>query len=559
MIDITNNREFTTEHKVSLFMLFLLFIYMFALNYFMPLHRDDYEYALIWGTFDKLTNWPDIFQSLYNHYLTHGGRMVDFLVLDTFLLIGKEWFNPVNAFFYVALMVLIYWHSQREVTLKFNPYILGLIITFCWFGLPHFGLVNVWMTGACVYLMPAVFIFAFLLPYHFYFFGKSLFRDSLAVSIVMFLGGFISAWTIENTAATMNFIIAALIYYMYKQKKLTNWMIAGFSGSCLGYLLLVIAPGNYVRYAGVKSKLIYHFTNQIAAGGEMALYVLPVILFFILVKRILVVEYAKHLNLDQITERKTIFTWGNFIIWGLIVLMLISYSTNSFVSKSLAQWIYSHVAIPLGVATDHLKTQFYNMMSGLEEMVLYLLTISQIFRLIFKKLTLNQQAVKAIEKRVARKDLLQAYPIVYEASVWIGLALLNNLVMIASPSFPGRACYGSVVFLIIGAMCFFRQCEIKSVLLRESHKSYLACMMAILVLPMAVYVFNQYKVLYNENTERMAYVEEQVAQGASYLEVEPLSIKTKALRHLYFVDLNNSVSKYGLCRYYGLKDIKVTE
>ena len=28
----------------------LIFSLMFALNYFMPLHRDDYDYSMIWHT-----------------------------------------------------------------------------------------------------------------------------------------------------------------------------------------------------------------------------------------------------------------------------------------------------------------------------------------------------------------------------------------------------------------------------------------------------------------------------------------------------------------------------
>ena len=172
------NKKITKENVISLVILVLLFIYMYALNVMMPLHRDDYEYSLIWGTLQRIAAWPDIFQSLHNHYLTHGGRMVDFFVLDSFLLVGKQWFNPFNALLFVALVVLIYWHSQRQFTARFNPYILALIITFCWFGLPDFAVVNIWMTGACVYLLTAVLIFTFLLPYHFYYLGKPLFKDS---------------------------------------------------------------------------------------------------------------------------------------------------------------------------------------------------------------------------------------------------------------------------------------------------------------------------------------------------------------------------------------------
>ena len=160
ILDVKTEKQ-TKGNLIAWGMLAALFVYMLVLNILMPLHRDDYEYALIWGTFERIQAWPDVFQSLHNHYLTHGGRMVAFFVLDSFMVIGKEWFNPFNAFLYVMLVVLIYWHSQRKVSFAFNPYILGLIIVFSWLGLPHFALANIWMTGACVYLMTAVIILAF--------------------------------------------------------------------------------------------------------------------------------------------------------------------------------------------------------------------------------------------------------------------------------------------------------------------------------------------------------------------------------------------------------------
>ena len=55
---------------------FLIFALMFALNYFMPLHRDDYDYSMIWHTGVHITTFPDVIDSLLHHYYEHGGRMV---------------------------------------------------------------------------------------------------------------------------------------------------------------------------------------------------------------------------------------------------------------------------------------------------------------------------------------------------------------------------------------------------------------------------------------------------------------------------------------------------
>ena len=248
---------------------------------------------------------------------------MDFFVLDSFLLIGKQWFNPFNAFLYVALIVLIYWHSQRQVTLRFNPYILALIIVFCWLSLPDFALVTIWMTGACVYLLTAVLIFSFLLPYHFDFLGKPLLRDSSWSAWGMFLGGVAASWTIENTAATMNLIIAGLIYYASRKHGLKKWMITGFCGTILGYSLLIIAPGNYVRYAGSSSKLIFHGANQLAAGFEIFLGSIPVVLFMILAWRIVITEYAKQQGSYLVKYCRD--DWGigiGTILWVIIFLIM---------------------------------------------------------------------------------------------------------------------------------------------------------------------------------------------------------------------------------------------
>ena len=53
MVKPIENVKISKENIISLAMLLLLFLFMYALNFLMPLHRDDYEYALIWGTYEN--------------------------------------------------------------------------------------------------------------------------------------------------------------------------------------------------------------------------------------------------------------------------------------------------------------------------------------------------------------------------------------------------------------------------------------------------------------------------------------------------------------------------
>ena len=70
-----------------------IFALMYALNHLMPLHRDDYDYSMIWQTGRHIASLSDVMESLQRHYLLHGGRMAVFFFLDVFLLLGKGIFD----------------------------------------------------------------------------------------------------------------------------------------------------------------------------------------------------------------------------------------------------------------------------------------------------------------------------------------------------------------------------------------------------------------------------------------------------------------------------------
>jgi len=555
---LEGSSKLSKGNLISWAMLSVMFFYMLALNVLMPLHRDDYEYALVWGTFEKITNMSDVFQSLYFHYFTHGGRMVDFFILDSFLLWGKEWFNPFNALLFVALIILIYWHSQQKITWRFHPCILGLIIMFCWFGLPDFALVNIWMTGACVYLLTAVLIFSFLLPYHFDFLNKPLFRDNIFALGGMFLGGIVAGWTIENTAATMNLIIFLLLAYAYKKNRLKKWMLSGFAGSVIGFLFLVLAPGNYVRYVDHKTPFIGHVLNQLGAGIEISLGLLPAIVFLIIACRIALLAYGK-INRIPLADKHHLsglsFTATSTLRISAIFLMIFSKMNDSFFSFFISTVFYKVLSTAFGIGNLHLKEQLFTTLSGLEELLIYLLIIIQLTKYISRKWHLRRGELTPLKAREFWHHFTKIHPASSHVIALIALAVINNLVMIASPSFPGRAGFGSAVFFIIGVMTVFVIPKVHEFLLRPQNKRTLLLAVALTVIPMAAAVLYQHAVLYTENAQRMIQAEAEIDAGASSVALKPISLKNEILRHVYFVDLDNHVSKYGFCRYYRIDDV----
>ena len=213
--------------------------------------------------------------------------------------------------------------------------------------------------------------------------------------------------------------------------------------------------------------------------------------------------------------------------------------------------------IPLEFATREVRFQLAKTMSGLEEVILCILIITQIYSYIFKKLALRKKDIGDIIAKYQWKAIAGTFPVCYFAAGSVLLAIVNNLIMLAVPTFPGRAGFGSVVFLIIGAMSLFTIPQVAATLLTGPRKKFLAVCLALIFMPMGAAVLQQHVILYTENNQRLAYVEKMVNQGATYLELEPITVKNQVLRHVYFVELNNGVSKFGFCRYYGLINVKV--
>ena len=547
-------------NKISWVILVLLFAYMFMLNYFMPLHRDDFEYSLVWNTDVRISSFSHVFQSLYIHYMEHGGRMADYMFNDTMAWWGKEWFNPINAFFYTYLMVLIYWHAKRDITWRFNPYILSLIIVFAWFGLPDWALTTIWMNGSCVYLFSSVMIFSMLLPYHMQLVGKDMFKDGYLAAIGMFLFGLLAAWTIENTAASMNLILFLACIYAHKRKKMPKWMLSGFMGSCLGFFMLIAAPGNFVRSAGTSTTLLIKIGNQLAAGVQIFLGVLPVFLFMILCWRILLIDYAKYKGLYRQNNTVEIgLGMDNVAKIILAIIMLISVLTTSFVSKWTTNVVAFKILEPLGVYKgQRMFEQLANTLSGVEEVVLYLLVVTQIFNYVYMHMSLRKKDVNDYALQTTKKEIIRHYPALDFLVAMIAIALLNNLIMLASPLFPARAGFGTVIFYIIGVVSMCHIPIVKQKLFTNyNYKKFMAVAMISLMVPMAAMVGYRYGVLHYEDSSRMQLIEQAYINGEDTVTVPRVSVVTSVLRHVFFSELDNGISRGGLMRYYQLKELNL--
>ncbi|MBQ1876025.1 MAG: hypothetical protein II145_04865 [Selenomonas sp.] len=240
-----------------------IFVYIWYLNHIIPLSfGDDYVYQYVWdgstgwNMFHPLEDnaqlvqsWGDIFRSQWSHYFTWGGRTVAHTLAQWVLWQGKWLFDILNSFAFVLLLLLIYWHSLGgKVTGHLRPTRLLFIFLCVWAFVPALPTVLFWVLGACNYLWMLDILLVFLLPYVRHFFQRGT-GGKWWQAAVMLPFGVIAGWTNENTVCWCIIGIADYAWHCYRQGRLPAWQLTGLLGMCIGYTMLILAPGNRVRLA----------------------------------------------------------------------------------------------------------------------------------------------------------------------------------------------------------------------------------------------------------------------------------------------------------------------
>lgn len=233
--------EAKTWIKVILASIFLM---MLVLNFLTPLIADDFSYGL--GVDQKrITNVMDIVNRMIDHYFGWGGRIVSHTFACTFLMLPKVIFNILNSAVYTTLIYLIYKISKGK-NKEEKPLLLLGIHFILYFLTPVFGQNCIWLVGACNYIWTTCIIL--LLVYSIL--SKNDKKDSIIRLIAMFLFGVISGWTNENTSFGLITILSSiLIIDKINKEKIPKWKISGLIGSIIGFIIMIAAPGNYVRSA----------------------------------------------------------------------------------------------------------------------------------------------------------------------------------------------------------------------------------------------------------------------------------------------------------------------
>ena len=296
-------KKWLKEKYGIIIFLSLIFFIMLILNSLTPLISDDFGYSFNLS-YERLTGLRDIINYQIVHYNLWGGRTVAHVLVQLFLLGPKVIFNIFNSLCFTTLIYLIYLIIKRE---KENALMIPIIFFLVYFLQPVFGQCCLWLTGSCNYLWTTTIV---LLMLHL-FIKKTNTKDSLIHIILAFILGIIAGWTNENTSFSLIIVLLLLLINTKREKlKVKKWQIFGIIGNVIGFIIMILAPGNYVRKEGFAegtSILKNLLTRFIECTKGIFTYELIILIIFAVLIGILICSKKK------INKNSIIFMVGSIM------------------------------------------------------------------------------------------------------------------------------------------------------------------------------------------------------------------------------------------------------
>ena len=283
-----------------------IYLSMLILNIITPLIMDDYNYAF--GLDGRIESIIDIINYQHWFYFNWGGRNVAHFIAQFFLMNDKILFNIINPAIYTLMVYLIY--NLIKINKKLNPLFLLLIHLGLWFLTPSFGQSFIWLTGASNYLWTTTIILIFL---NIFIYLTNATQKYNLIQIILFgILGVIAGWTNENSGASLVFILLTYIFIkkVIEKDNIKKIQWTGFFGALIGFFIMIIAPGNYVRSSGFQEDSFF-----LIEWIERALSITQSIEhYFIIIISIIIILLSIYVYKKQKVDKKVLI----FIIGAIV-------------------------------------------------------------------------------------------------------------------------------------------------------------------------------------------------------------------------------------------------
>ena len=245
-------------------LLFVSVLVIYKTHRALPFMMDDQWYSTMLWDETPISSFADIVKSQIWHYNNWGGRSMTHGILQITLLLGEHWADLLN----VAMTLLL-----SAVICVVARY--GNLPAF-WAGMAMLVGLNAnwkmsmfWQAGAANYLYITVFILLFAwcylreLPEK----GEAVLAENAGresssgpkhlwgITFWIIPLGILAGWSNENMGPAVWLLsLAVMVLSVREKRRLSPWMIMGNISCLAGSILVIAAPGNFVRSAQVESR-----------------------------------------------------------------------------------------------------------------------------------------------------------------------------------------------------------------------------------------------------------------------------------------------------------------
>lgn len=246
----------------------VLVIMGFAAQRQVPFMMDDDSYGKNLVTEEPLHSLGDVVESQIWHFFNWGGRCVTHGVLQLTLMSGELCADILNLLMVLLLTFMVCVIIQRRDSLTF------LLVHAMIYALnANLKMSMLWQAGCANYVYSSVWILLFMTP-----FLRSLQKpDNRRMPFAAYWlipVGLMAGWSNENMGPVCFLLALAVIIYLkkWRKRKIEGWMLAGAVCSFLGSVLVVAAPGNFVRSAAIPAQTIGdRLFSMLTAGTDFLL------------------------------------------------------------------------------------------------------------------------------------------------------------------------------------------------------------------------------------------------------------------------------------------------
>lgn len=263
---------------LTIILLGISILVMYLTHRRVPFMMDDLWYSTMLSEDTPIRTFGDIVKSQIWHYKNWGGRSMTHGILQLTLLTGEQIADILNIIFTLLLSGSICLVArQKHLGAFFGATAMVLGLNANW------KMSMFWQAGAANYLYITVFILLFVFCY-LREVGEDTTVSPLPGIVFWILPlGILAGWSNENMGPAVWLLSVAVILTTAKKKsRIPCWMLLGSISALLGSIMVIVAPGNFVRSSQAPDReygfLWRLFMRCYAEGKATMEYLFPTLL-----------------------------------------------------------------------------------------------------------------------------------------------------------------------------------------------------------------------------------------------------------------------------------------